>query len=170
MAGRAMPQRRSVARTQRRKFVWARSLTGELAAIGTVTESNLLADFETRYGANLIGATVARIRGVIAVRPDATPADTTVVVGVRVGSDTDTVLTGPTAQPYEDWMLWEPFILAATGTGVTQTQTAMTRVVDVKSMRKLEEIGEELHIVASQTGTETATELGWALSIGLLLP
>jgi len=140
------------------------------SAVGTVTTNNLLTSFEAAYGANLIGATVARIRGVIQVVPDATIAETTLLVGVRVAGAGDTTLTGPGANPYEDWMLFEPFMLAPSNASFTLTDTHMQRVIDVKSMRKLEEIGQELRLVASQTGTETATELGWALSIGLLLP
>ena len=170
MARRIAGRRRFSNPPARRKFVWARSVTGEFAAIGTVTSSNLLAAFETAYGANLIGATVARIRGVISVRPDATGADTTVIVGAKVKDASDTTLTGPNANPHDDWMMFEPFLMSAAVTGITQTQTALTREVDIKAMRKLDEIGQQLTIVADQSGTETASELAWCLSIGLLLP
>jgi len=149
--------------------VWARSNV-DLGAVGTVTNASLLDNFYTTMGVDSIpGLTVARIRGVLIVRPDATPVDHTVVFGVRVAGS-DSVTTGPLVNPYEDWMLWEPFMLAGAVTGLTQTDANYTRVIDVKAQRKLEEIGEVLRMNVSQSLTETATEVGWSLSIGLLLP
>jgi hypothetical protein len=170
MATRRVAGRRNFRGAQRRKFVWARSDPGGLAAVGTVLSANLLAGFETALGGQLIGATVARIRGVIICEPPATAADHRLVVAVKIGSGAATAVdAGPIVAPYEDWLMYEPFMTGPTPTGYTAYgMGTFNRTVDVKSMRKFEELGQELTIVAD--GDVGTWELSWHLSIGLLLP
>jgi len=156
---------------QRRKFVWARSAPGGLTAIGTTTAANLLAQFETAYGANLIGATVVRIRGLLIVEPPATAADHQLVIGVKVtegAAGAQATISGPLEAPNDDWMLYEPFMTSATPTGYSQSLDPLRRVIDVKSSRKIEEMGQQLTIAAD--ADVTSWELSWHLSVGLLLP
>jgi len=91
---------------------------------------------------------------------------------VRVNSDNEAAVggleSGPNGAPYEDWMLWEPFI-STTASGESYGEPAGQRVIDVKSMRKLEEINEQLTLWVDGTATVTF-QFRAALSILLLLP
>lgn len=148
-------------------MVWARSSTSQALASNVDFSANLLAGFETAYDANLIGATVIRIRGLIAA--EVTTVDAVwdeLRFGARVGSSVDdAAVVNPTSVPHEDWMLWEPFGAFAVG----NEGGAAIRVIDVKAMRKIEEIDQQLTMTVSGF-TTAAWQFGWSLSILLKLP
>lgn len=161
-------------RSSRRKFVWARSF---LNAQGVSTVSpvkiNLLSSFEADYGANLIGATVTRIRGVIATGNNISPAaQGQMTCAARISNDAEPVgagTGGPYDQPHLDWMMWEPFVYSLLPTNpATGDSPGLVRVVDVKAQRKLEEINEELTMWLQ--ANQTTFTVSWNLSIGLKLP
>ncbi len=174
--------RRRGRRAPLRKFVWART-TGVLVG-PSETGADLLDVFQTEYGAQLVGATVMRIRGYI--RPNVVA--TSVVTGhcgIIVESDNElndqnALQQGPSARPHDDWLAWLPW-LVDNSTGVP----ALSRVaetswnfnaspwaVDIKSSRKIEELGQGLHLwydfVAG--GGEPTPPVDYDLSIGLKLP
>lgn len=158
-------------RSSRRKVVWARSIVNDLTVPTTGVVTNFLASFETDYGANLIGSTVIRIRGLIGASPNVSTGPSQLVLGVRVNSDATVALgNGPFDQPHLDWMGWEPFIFRFGGiTGNEMNRDdAVSRQVDIKSQRKLEEINEQLSVWSQ--GNQQAWTVSWNLSILLKLP
>lgn len=170
-----MPARRGVSRgttrrTPQRKSVWARTSGQQALGIGTQFSVNLLAGFETDYGANLIGSTVVRIRGLMSSRVTTSVSAVAdeLRVGVRVSNVNETAaLGGPVDNPHEDWMLWEPFYAFAVGEGGGGVH--LDRVIDVRSMRKMDEINQQLTLFA-ESFTAAAHELVWSLSVLLKLP
>lgn len=163
----ATRRRASTGRRPQRKLVWARKRGAFAFTAGTtLNKVNLLEDFEAAYGANLIGATVTRIRGAAVGDFDGA---TNAVLAARIGQESEvdtppTPLSGPINEPFADWMLWEPFLSVA---GETPGTPAHGRVIDVKSQRKMEEIDEELSLWGSSA---TVGTLIWDLSILLKLP
>jgi len=157
----------------RRKFVWARhTLVGATIASGVPVKVNLLAQFEAAYGANLLGATITRIRGYIVAGNNISPTATgQLTVGVRIGADSEVSADNndPVTQPYLDWMLWEPFVYQSLPADrQTSDSVALSREIDVKSQRKLEELNQELAVWIAAAGTSFA--YSWNLSIGIKLP
>jgi len=167
---RTIAGRRSIRQSvpQRRKFVWARAEETAVAVPTTGIQLNLLAQFEAASGANLIGATVARIRGVLVGSPQAT-GDSELVVAARVSAAAATTAgLGPEDSPYLDWMMWEPLIVMDSNVvDTTGSSVSVNRIVDIKAMRRLEEINEQLTLWVQGTA---AWDLSFNLSVGLLLP
>jgi hypothetical protein len=127
---------------------------------------NALADFESTYGANLIGATVARVRGAISMVPTVAGASQA-IFAARVSLDSDaTAGNGPYDAQYADWSMYEPFVY--NDAGVADAEQATVRVVDVKSMRKLDEVNEQFTWWIQARGQ--AYQATWNLSVLLLLP
>lgn len=166
-------RRRTGSSTTRRKLVWARhSTTGATVSTVLPIKVNLLDQFETRYGANLLGATVTRIRGLIVCGNNISPSATgQLKFAARIGaaSEVGGDLNDPVTQPYLDWMLWEPFsYLSLPDTPQTVDSMALSRVIDVKSQRRLEELDQELQMWVAASSTTFA--FSWDLSILLKLP
>lgn len=171
--------RTRVSRGTTRKFVWARhTFVGEQT--GAAVGGDLLSQFETDYGAQLIGATITRIRGyAFAQATDAT--DNTINqyrMGIRVLSgNLDLSGTVPDQDPWTDenadWMAWMPFasVVAVGGLPIGDSVLNAMRV-DVKAQRRLDELGERLVLFqAGNPGAPTITwAVGWDLSIGVKLP
>lgn len=124
---------------------------------------NLLGNFETTYGAQLIGCTAVRIRGVIKY-DHAGAGDVSAVTAIRVVDDQEvatlTGARGPLLDLYADWMMFEPTIRS----GLTEDE----HVFDVQSSRKIEELGQGLY-VAIQSTSVALTYQG-VFSVGLKLP
>lgn len=170
--------RRSFRSTRRiaptRKFVWARTASrGIIPAGPNVNQLALLGEFETRYGASLIGATVMRVRGEILIgRTTDVALDAIVVGGIRVVTQTtdpaDIEGEGPLVDPEADWMAVFPVILQR-ALGSTVDSGIHRIAVDVKSARRLEELQQKLYMFWSQDGTNSVDIIAH-LSIGLKLP
>lgn len=154
-----------------RKLVWAR--TGPTAAVKSAGANSvrvdLLSAFQTSYGAQLLGCTVMRIRGswmyVSAVGDIKQP----MVAGIRVFDEAGNIaLTpGPITDPHADWMYYEanmPWITQVAGT----TYAGMTNF-DVRSRRKIEELGNGLAMVFEDTAT-LARDMWYQASVLLALP
>jgi len=148
--------------------VWARAEETAIAVPTTGIQLNLLSQFEAASGANLIGATVARIRGVIVGSPQAA-GDSECIVAARVSSvGAQTAGQGPEDLPYLDWMLWEPMISMDSNTvDTTGASVSVNRLIDVKAMRRLEEVNEQLTLWVQGTA---AWDFSYNFSVGLLLP
>lgn len=141
-----------------------------MAAPFTPFQADLLTGFQTRYGADSLGVTVARIRGFIVV--NSTVANTPVVAAARIGTEGEVASTDfnpMTAGEYNDWMLYEPLLAPIAAREPVQDVSA--RIIDVKSMRKLDELDQTLFLYA---GTDSATagtvSLFYNLSVLLMLP
>jgi hypothetical protein len=133
---------------------------------------NLLDQFETAYGANLLGATVTRIRGVVVAGNNIAPVATgQLLLSARVGvsSEVSADNNDGITQPYADWMLWEPFVFQnLPASGQTADSWALSRTIDVKSQRRLDELNDELQMWIAASSTSFA--YSWNLSILLKLP
>lgn len=157
----------------RRKLVWARTSTETTfasAAPFTPFQADLLAGFVARYGADPVGCTVARIRGYLQVLSTVTL--TPVVVAARIGTEGEVAATDfnpMTAGEYNDWMMYEPMLAGLAAREPFGDLGA--RIIDVKAMRKLEELDETLFLYAgtdlAAAGTVTLT---FNLSVLLMLP
>jgi len=113
---------------------------------------------------------VARIRGYIQVLSTVTL--TPVVVAARVGTEGEVAATDfnpMTAGEYNDWMMYEPMLAGLAAREPFGDLGA--RIIDVKAMRKLEELDETLFMYAgtdlAAAGTVTLT---FNLSVLLMLP
>lgn len=174
-----MPSRRRRTSNSSRKFVWARH-AGAFDPTDTpgVHGVDLLSQFQENYGAQLIGATVVRIRGYVVPTSDGSfTGNFQGRWGILVDSDnTDVTLASndPGGRPFEDWMAYQPFSIATGGQSTTLQQVATGNVyanewaVDVRSSRKIEELGEGLYLFWNLP--ESTWGLNWELSIGLKLP
>lgn len=177
----------------RRKFIWAEShgqlTTGsEEEQPDYQTQVNLLAEFQEEYGAQIIGATVVRIRGWIAPRPIADLTDQAAFWSAGalidddysqslVAADRATQQMSPFNAPNADWLMWQCGFVPASVEGVQPDVTSMPGSpyqVDNKSSRKLEELGQGLYL---HVGTEDFTgavivpmNFLYCLRIGLKLP
>lgn len=156
-----------------RKFVWARH-GGALTDAEPVAD--LLETFQAEYGAQLLGSTVMRIRGF--VYPVILDTFHFGVVGAIVENDDDLTQTeqsyGPTARPHDDWLMWWPYYSDANsvnGTGFASGNAQGSAYgVDVKSSRKIEELGQGLHLWRYTTTGGSPAVIQYDLSVGLKLP
>ena len=129
--------------------------------------------------AQLLGSTVVRIRGYI--RPFYSE-DASGVWGGTVGmiidqDNADVETTGnnqgsnnsPVQRPHDDWLAWLPWeSQAGTNFGpASWNPYASPWAVDIKSSRKIEELGQTLWLFHNSPPT---VGLSWNLSIGLKLP
>lgn len=178
--------RSRVSRAPRRKTVWAREAGTFQLTTGdpfNATAVDLLASFEARYGADPIGTTLLRVRGIYALASGST-AGVPAVVGIRIGSDHDAALTSSEQNPmtngeYLDWLSYEPFITGEFDPGTASTNSfsswvggpVTNRVIDVKAKRKLTELDETIILnMGSDTASETTITGHFVLSMLLALP
>ena len=147
--------------------MWARENVGAIIAAQTTSGFPLLADFQTAYGAQLLGATVVRVRGETRFKPVAAASYSTVAAMAVLPDNTPTVDPLGTTGAFIDWMAYQPILgdIAQTGADSVRANTW-----DVKSSRKIEELGEGLFMMVSNPLAGTAAEFSAVLSIGLKLP
>lgn len=187
MARRRSYGRRGVRRAPLRKFVWARTSGG----VTTQDDSpnaygvDLLGPFQEEYGSQLLGATVVRIRGIMFPRFPGIGEIENVGGAAGVIVENDRILTeapaerefySPFNRVHDDWLAWMPFfqVGAAEGTAATSFNGGSEYNVDVKSSRKIEELGQGLHLwvgrdlnMGGNPGQQI--DLWFSLSIGLKL-
>lgn len=163
-----------------RKWVWARSrATGQEPDVPI----NLLEQFQTEYGAQLLGATVMRIRGYCEPFFSVAAPGNTIARGVFgfIVEDDNELLTPepsdlPAARPHDDWLAWLPWSAsgqdpgpAANGLTTWNSQSSMY-AVDIKSARKIEELGQGLHLWPQLEAPGATVTFTYDLSVGLKLP
>lgn len=173
----AIPRQRSRSST-RRKLIWARqpAVDGNIPVGGT-TQVDLLANFETLYGAQLIGCTVMRIRGKVsvasAVSAPATSAPLPSVMGILVTNGTviPGTVAGPIASPYEDWMMYDSAYLSHGSELIAPGLPSLALVeFDVKSMRKIDELQQRLLWVIQNHPGAPLRNFNLTTSVLLALP
>lgn len=196
MNGRRRSFRSPLPRRPRRKLIWARYAQGVVVNPGGTFQGLPLNNFETLYGANLIGATVFRIRGVISAtlvgptNPVGAQAYAAVRCGMRVTDHSDINQTDYQVgamylnQAHADWFMFEPFMLDNAGTIAANTDEVDTtaaseiRHVDVKARRRIDELEQSLEFLvgAPAPGSTAPPEntsgarIRWDLSILVALP
>lgn len=154
-----------------RKFIWARLFISDAVTdLASPTFFDALDLVQTAIGADLIGSTIVRIRGnLLATNADATTGSTLVTAMRVMTTSTFAGLTqanGPATDENADWMMYEAFNLTASG---NETYGSQRKEIDVRSSRKLEEVGQSLLFAMQGTTTSDVQTLG-LLSLGLKLP
>lgn len=159
-------------RGARRKLVWARQAnTGAAiaAGAGATFGADLLTPFRTQLEARTPGITIMRIRlqwRLVQV----TSQSRAVIMGIRQYTESTgtpgqdaTDLAGPAEDPHADWMAYDSHLLGASN------ESDLQRDVDVKSMRKLDEVSDSLAIVF-QAPDELAAQVRYVASVLVALP
>lgn len=169
-----MPARRRTRNpSPARKMIWARDVQTFPGITPTAPlRRNLLSPLEAALGSNLIGATVVRIRGVMAAIPTAGTTPSALVVGTLVApSTTASTVPTPLTEPFADYMMWEAFLADADATGTGYGASDVTaRMIDVKSARKIEEVGDVLYLTADRLFGDNTFNLLYSLSMLVKLP
>jgi hypothetical protein len=153
--------------TTRRKFIWARTSASGSQGADSIGRTDMLANFESLYGAELIGCTVVRIRGIIAITSD-TELELMAFAAMVEPNPVGTLETGegPLARPYAPWMLYEPFTTLGDNTGAVSS-----RMIDVKASRKIDELDEQLSLYfQTPSGNAGSVSYTYTLSLGIKLP
>ena len=174
MARRRFSSRRAFSRSNRRKLVWARDANGLVLPVDAPGDPQRffpLSNFESDYGAGLIGCTIMRIRGVITA---ALVGDTEVGVqgygACRVAARiTDHVDANSTdyvdgtmygTQAQADWFMFEPFMLdaggeIASGDSAEASAAMEIRHVDVRARRRLDELNQTLEMLVGRPAEDS---------------
>ena len=176
MAGR-YSRRRGTRRAPLRKFVWARSIgQGVINAPDTEPvgySTDLLQQFKDAYGADPLGCTVMRIRGKVVW---SVGQDLGVVgigaIGIRTFTEPLTPdEEGPLTAPHADWMMYQPaYTYRPTAQDGAAWYALQMYDIDVKSNRKLEELGQGLGLFTEHNIAGVTGNIHYNLSIGLKLP
>jgi len=182
-----MPRTSRSRRTSpRRKLVWARQtasvgvVTAVAPAFAAPTRVDVLDEFVQAYGASMIGATIIRVRGIMIGSQAAQAAVAQVVATMYIG-DANDVVRGPNANDNffdsnstgKDYFLVEPFFCPSSA-AISQTyqgNDVSGRVIDVRAMRKLEEVSQRLILdVSGQSAAVSNQPFFCQLSILIMLP
>lgn len=140
--------------------MWARAVNPVLAvpygAAGAVVSplrQDLLQPFEADYGADLLGSTIMRVRGIAGISSlDGTAVNDSVLVQLTMFIGTENqILRGPDANDSSfsavsneiDYFAFEPFHVRNSATRLI-TGDVQSRLIDVKSHRKLQELNQSL--------------------------
>lgn len=173
-----MARNRSGARVSRgtpRKKIWARQTnTGQAVAAGAGTQTtlDLLSPLRAQLGltAGPLGLTVMRIRGKIVCSPGS--AAVLMNVGIRVftrsGADAGASLLavdGPSSDPHADWMLFTTLV----NDPIETDAGGRFADVDVRSMRKLQEVSDSL-CISFDTPDALGGVFRYTLSVLVALP
>lgn len=182
MSPRSSTRRRSA---PRRKLVWARQngsalvTTAVAPALTAPIRLDVLDQFVAAYGAALIGCTIVRIRGIMSLGATAPTAAQSITAAFYIG-DANDVVRGPNANDNfydtnaagKDYFGVEPFIAP---TAAAQARIAgsepTSRMIDIRSMRKLEEVSQRLICDFSGAGTVVSSaSLDFDFSVLIMLP
>ena len=142
---------------------------GDAVAATPTGARDLLTDFRAiNGGAQPLGATITRMRGLLRAVVSAAPTSATeIVVGAIVLPRTIPAvdIPNPISDQHADWLMWQPFDGFMGGAA---SAAAFSTEVDVRSQRKIDEVGETLWL--SWQGTGLVTGLEWELSTLVKLP
>jgi len=156
------PRRRQrFIRSQGRRTTWATvTQTVSLAAANDYFTFDLLANFKADGGVQQ-AVTVVRTHLTDSVTSAVNPGDN-FVYGLIRGQNTDVganVVGAPVPDldPYEDWLLWRWYWASNTIAGGIYSHTGSTNVlpVDLKAMRKLEELQMSYNLTIKQLAATT---------------
>lgn len=165
--------------SRRRKLVWARlgNVTYALTSAADMDADSLLVNYALQAGATTMGVTVMRVRLSVFVNYKSAYSDP-VYVGVRVANKeqlqelatTEDLDFAPQRDPYADWMWWQALYPNHGSDSTNGVPNAATYECDVRAMRRMEELGQDLGIFfGKETTTDTAT-VSWTSSVLLALP
>lgn len=160
MLRRRSSSRRGFSPRAKRKLVWVRNAFGVVVNPGGQFNSFPLGQFEGSYGAQLIGCTVMRVRGVITcciAGASTGQAIAAVRVALRVTDHADLNQTDYALgamygnQAQADWFMFEPFMLDNSGVSIVNEEVDSTtageiRHIDVRARRKIQELDQTLEL------------------------
>ena len=155
----------------RRRLVWSRS-RNVFVGVGTTGDGvDLLTTFRSaaEYGAQPIGVTITRVRGrVVLQETTATKTNDFLGLGLVVEDRNSAVadVPKPFADDHVDWMAWLP--MTAFGQDGITGQVASFEI-DVRSQRRLDEVGQTLWLTMDAAVTSTFS-VTIVLSVLLRLP
>lgn len=166
-------------RSARRRTAWSHE-TQSAAPATTLQSIDLLTDFKSAMGftANPIGITIRRIRITIQIDFDLSTTAASRTAGVYLATYVDkgglatAAVSNPVEEPNRDYNFrqWLPVSggmgALSVGAATNATHQLVSREYDVKSMRRLLDIGDTLYFVARPTG---GIGVGWNLEASTLL-
>jgi len=168
-------------RAPKRRTVWADFDQVDIAPNGTLNAYDLLLAFQTAAGItlNLPGITIGRVLIKISIiyTPGAVQANNGVRVALGVEDKSYTsaalgVVNSPLLQPYDQRWMWLEQLYTTEQelqTGVATTPV-FHRSLDVKTQRRLANMGDSLLFTVASTGNATITSVAWAGRVLLKLP
>lgn len=177
----------------KRNLFWTRiTQNGEFQEDDVAAQVNLLSTFESEYGAKLYGFTVERIRGHYTFWCPNDESGTglsapagIISYGIRKDerrdssqpdwgiADTDEEQADkiPTGDPYADWMFVRNQAFAIAGMNEDQQVALHRQEIDIKSKRKLSELGESLYLMhgVAPTNESVVFPVAYAYQFNVLL-
>lgn len=144
-------------------------------AAGAFAASDLLNDFRiVNGGAQPVGSTIGRVRmDITFTTAGASPGSTTGLIGgliIGTSSLVDVPDPGTADERYADWMWWRFLSIHRNSSLVNATGVSVaTFEVDVKSMRRMEELQETLWLVFDNPSPATIN-VSVTASVLLMLP
>ena len=151
--------------------MWARQTLSPSASLtgASTVFLPILSGFQSAYGADPIGSTVARIRGNISLRGAVAGNSIRATIGIAVFNGLPTTANqAPANNPHLDWMWWQViFIEPVVATEFAQT---MQMPIDVKAMRRMDELGMDLQLAIQNTHPTDNLAYAYATSTLLALP
>lgn len=125
--------------------------------------------FQAAYGADLIGATIRRIRGWHFFRSGNAGNSVRVSAGIGVfPAGVTTAAVAPSGNKHLDWMWYNDFFAEP----VVATEFSQVNMMDrdVRSQRKMEELGDDLLLVLSNIHPTDPVTYAYSSSVLLALP
>jgi hypothetical protein len=165
----------------RRRKVWARQWGEDHPAVGqpgTPVQTDLLGGFGAAMGSNEPGMTLARVVGSFYLTYEAgslAGGSSEVGIGLLSSSDLINAGIGPMSNEYVDWFYHQQHHLYTPSVGGELSEGGGNHRwdIDLRSMRKLDEIGDSLWLVTQTWGTGSVTVVpivNWSLNMLMLLP
>jgi hypothetical protein len=179
-----MAMRSRTSSPAKRKIIFARGeFSGTNQGGGFTSRFEPLALFENGYGAQLLGATIMGIRGVVSTRNRSTVTTTIQAFNygfiVEKAEASDLQTTSPTTSPvsndrFGQWLWWEgwhTFPALAAVVGDSATCDVYRHHFQVRARRKLAQLEDTLFFVCSSP-TVAGGNLDWGLqySVAVALP
>jgi len=147
--------------SKRRKLVWGRlvNLSPLEVAAGAATATNLLTALETDLGAQVFGATVMRIRGELMIYADNADAGANLVIQAGYGITVSDAAGTPNifTDEHQDWMGYQTTALVQSSTNSYREAAYHRLPIDIRSRRKLDEVGQQLTLVQANSSLSGAS-------------
>jgi len=150
-------RRRMLAPTPRRKRVWADTYFEDLGfAENALRSQDLLSDY-VASGGSTQGVTVVRtvVQLLWGINESHGPGDR-ITFGLIKGTQTAADVADPVAEPYADWA-WNECRYSGWEHGLVTADASEKWVLDTKSMRRIDEVGETWWLIYQGTAPVTTT-------------
>lgn len=180
---RRFSNRRRVSRGTSRQLVWARrsggfAVTAAAApAFAAPVRDDVLASLVQAHGASLLGSTIVRVRGLMAITAPPATGTAGLTAAMYIG-DANDVVRGPNANDNyydsnstgKDYFLIEPFLapVQVAATEPLDGSVVISRLIDSKSSRKLEEVSQRLILDVSAFSNNAGT-VGFNIDLSVLV-